>query len=268
MNFPFLIYCLAYILRVTSAFTTSFGESKLSAKIAPIGLRANHVDRDTIRPGRHFDTSLSYSVPSTPDDRPDPSILLSAKDANTQRIAVIAIVAFICLGTSVFVNLLNGLDDLLPDGWFDLWKDYTWPLGLGLIFIAAGVSHFTFKQAFCNIVPPKGTWGGLWNVPAPGAEALNLSYDEYHTLWTGVAEAGGGTLLILSGYDLIDVPVELAAALLGLLVFAVTPANIYMFTHDAVMGEGIPPIPYPWGHLGRAIAQMVLLSLFWKLAFW
>ena len=98
-----------------------------------------------------YSTSLNSRPPMVFEERPDPSILVAAKDPDTQKLIVMAIAGFICFGTSVFINLLNGLEYLLPDGWFDLWKDYTWPLGLGFIFSAAGVSHFTYKQAFCNI---------------------------------------------------------------------------------------------------------------------
>eukprot|EP00977_Amphora_coffeiformis_P003801 scaffold765_cov160-Amphora_coffeaeformis.AAC.2 len=136
-------------------------------------------------------------------------------------------------------------------------------LGFIAICVAAGVAHFAMKDTFTAMVPPKGTWGGLWQVPAPGADKLGLTYEEFHSYWSGICEIGGGILLIIGGFN--QSP-QFPAFLLFLLTAAVTPANIYMATHDA-QAPGLPPIPYPWGHIGRFAAQSVLLGLFLKLAF-
>ena len=198
--------------------------------------------------------------------RPDPAILVSAKEGSEQQLWVAGISAGLVVGTSVLVALLSVLENALPEGWFGTLGNAN-AVPLGLIFAAIGAAHFAKKEVFLGIVPPKGTWGGLWQVPAPGADELKLSYAEYHVYWTGAAEVGGGLLMAASGVGLLPIAVQrVDAFLLLLLCAAVTPANVYMFTHDTQM-EGAPPLKYPDSHIVRGALQVVLLADFWKLAF-
>ena len=102
--------------------------------------------------------------------RPDLAILISARPGTAQQESVFAISVAVVVGTILVIGLLPGFEDLLLNGWFAAWRDFTPPLGLVLIFAVAGVSHFTVANTFCSTVP---RWGGLWQVPAPGARALS-----------------------------------------------------------------------------------------------
>jgi len=198
--------------------------------------------------------------------RPDPAILVSAKDGATQQLWFAGINIGLVASASALVAVLTAVEGALPDGWSGAIGSVSAVL-LGLTFTAIGAAHFAKPEVFLGIVPPMGTWGGLWQVPAPGAERLQLSYEQYHTYWTGAAEAVGGLLLSASGLGLLPLFVQrLDAFLLLVLCMAVTPANIYMFTHDAQMA-GAPPLKYPDSHVVRGALQVVLLAEFWKFAF-
>ena len=219
------------------------------------------------------DRGSDEDTPSTVIPRPDPAILLSSQSDSVQQLGILAIATTLGLGTYGVIQGLTLLEQILPLGWYTTWRDVTWPVPFGLIFIAAGIAHFVMKDTFTAMVPPKNTWGGLWQVPAPFLEEISslttsrpLSYAEYHVYWSGLAEIGGGLLLIVSFIHPNWVPMSIPALLIFLLLCVVTPANIYMATHD-VQAPDLPPIPYPSGHVGRGVLQCILLAMFWKLAF-
>ena len=171
----------------------------------------------------------------------------------------------LALGTQIFSGFLT--DITTSYDWVQTWR-YTWPL-LGAVYVAAGISHFTpFKKEFCNIYPPRGTWG-VWYLPGS---------PEFHVQWTGIAEIAGG-LGLLAGVA-IDAfaPVYYSspnflsqaglesdsAAALFLLTLAVTPANIYMFTHGAKIDMDGPTLPVSF-HAARGVLQVLLLSLLYEM---
>jgi hypothetical protein len=112
---------------------------------------------------RHLSPRFYLSQSSNDDDdassfamtveRPDPSVLLAAQPETVQQLGFVAICVSILVGTYFVVNLLTAFENILPDGWFQVWRDYTWPVPLGLIYGAAGVAHFAMKDTFTAMVP-------------------------------------------------------------------------------------------------------------------
>lgn len=197
------------------------------------------------------------------DPKVDPSTLICNQDDTTQKLAFVGIVGGVVAGSFAFVGLYNALETILPDSLFGPFYTVL-PYVLGGAFAAAGVAHFALEETFVSFVPPKGTWGGLWQIPAPGSELLGLTYEQYHSFWSGIAEILVSLSLIATTAGVIDLG-PIPAGLLWLLTLAVTPANIYMFTHNPDVPE-IPPVTYPWGHGARGVLQCALLAVFFKLA--
>jgi len=132
---------------------------------------------------------------------------------------------------------------------------------LGAAFVAAGAAHFALPSAYEAIVPPPGTWG-LWVVPGSAS---------FHVQWTGVCEALGGLGVLLGALgDALNDPLsggralalrQISASALFVLMVAVFPANIYQYTHGAVMVGAGPDGPLPLEyHYVRLAVQIVLLS--------
>lgn len=184
-----------------------------------------------------------------------------------QALVVAGIFVGLLVDSYLLVSLFGALRKALPAGWFENWQK-TWPIA-GIVYIAAGVAHFTAAGAFQSIYPPQGTWG-LWYLPGS---------PEFHVAWTGVAEIlggvglfGGATALVAADIAGTTAPPVLrqlhALSALGLFVLTlvVTPANVYMYTHGAQMlglTPGDQPIPVE-GHYARAALQVVLLSILWE----
>ena len=65
-------------------------------------------------------------------------------------------------GTLFLVNALDYLNQYFPDAF--AFSKLSGAIVLGLVFILAGVSHFSLKKDFENIMPYKGAWG-IWYLP-------------------------------------------------------------------------------------------------------
>mmetsp|Transcript_22650 Transcript_22650/g.49171 ORF Transcript_22650/g.49171 Transcript_22650/m.49171 type:complete len:268 (-) Transcript_22650:160-963(-) len=147
--------------------------------------------------------------------------------------------------------------------WRDSVIDTSLPLILGMLYVSAGIGHFVNAQAFCDIYPPRGTWG-VWYLPGSA---------QFHVAWTGAVEALGGAGLIFGGMKSLlgseaddeddNLAVNLikpaCALVLFVLTVVVTPANIYMWTHGATMGPDMGELTVSF-HYARFAVQVALLS--------
>lgn len=144
---------LHFIGLVSLALGVSTGFAPLSTHLAPQAAFLSQGTLSSARPKEHLvfyqsddATDVSEAAASTEIvERPDPSVLLSAQSDTKQRFGFVAICVFLSIGTYVAIDALDFVEWILPEGYFALWRDFTWPVPLGLIYLAAGVAHFAMK---------------------------------------------------------------------------------------------------------------------------
>lgn len=158
-------------------------------------------------------------------DLPSPSGINELPELQ-QAGVVLAILVAIGAGSSILAGPV--FDAVRGSSLWDL-SFPTWPI-LGIIYLAAGVAHFTEAEGFENITPPNGTWGLFYTPFSPRTNVL----------WTGVVEIFGGAWMLFgaaAGAAGVALPGALGpvvsdgALTLYLLTWIVTPANIYALTH-------------------------------------
>lgn len=191
-----------------------------------------------------------------------------------QASAFVGVYAALGLATIPTTNILNNVSKSVVglERWRDQFIETSLPLLLGSFYLLAGIGHFISMDAFASIYPPIGTWG-IWYLPGSA---------NFHVAWTGIVEAFGGLGLLLGAgrkllgiggdedegsgdvekglltFDKLAIP--LSALILFLLTVIVTPANIYMFTHGAMMGDTSPSFGLSF-HFVRFCIQVIVLSL-------
>jgi len=194
-----------------------------------------------------------------------------------QAVVFVGIYGSLCLSLLPLNNSLNKITKSVVgmERWRSLFVDTSIPLTVGLLYLISGLGHFVAMESFISIYPPIGTWG-IWYLPGSAS---------FHVIWTGIVELLGGLGLIVGAtkrifatdeddnlleeqglitFDKMCIPTS--AATLFLLTLIVTPANIYMYTHGAMMGgEEGPPLPTSF-HVIRFIIQSLLLSFLLTLA--
>ena len=189
---------------------------------------------------------------------PSPSGINTLPDIQ-QAAIVIGILAAIGAGSSI---LAGPIFDAVRGTFLWNLSFPTWPI-LGIIYLAAGIAHFTEADGFENITPPDGTWGFFYTPFSPRTNVY----------WTGVVEVFGGAWMLFGAGAAaagVNLPAALgpvvsdAALTLWLLTWAVTPANIYALTHGANFPLDLETPPK--AHAIRLAFQAVLLAMFWELA--